>query len=117
MPDSISIGLLGAGRIGKVHAAAIAATPRIHLTAVADTFAEPAAELAAAHGAEVRTIDEIMASDDIDAVFITTPTDVHADLIEQAAAPARRSSARSRSISTCSASATASPWSPRRARS
>ena len=85
MPDSISIGLLGAGRIGKVHAAAIAATPRIHLTAVADAFAEPAAELAAAHGAEVRTIDEIMASDDIDAVFITTPTDVHADLIEQAA--------------------------------
>ena len=33
----------------------------------------------------MRTIDEIMASDDIDAVFITTPTDVHADLIEQAA--------------------------------
>jgi len=63
----------------------IAATPRIHLTAVADAFAEPAAELAAAHDAEVRTIDEIMASDDIDAVFITTPTDVHADLIEQAA--------------------------------
>jgi myo-inositol 2-dehydrogenase / D-chiro-inositol 1-dehydrogenase len=85
MTASISIGLLGAGRIGKVHAAAIAATPRIHLTAVADAFAEPAAELASAHNADVRTIDEIMASGNIDAVFITTPTDVHADLIEQAA--------------------------------
>jgi myo-inositol 2-dehydrogenase / D-chiro-inositol 1-dehydrogenase len=85
MSDSLSIGLLGAGRIGKVHAAAIAATPRISLTAVADALPTAAEELAAASGADVRSIDAIMAAEDVDAVFITTPTDMHCDLIEQAA--------------------------------
>jgi myo-inositol 2-dehydrogenase/D-chiro-inositol 1-dehydrogenase len=83
--STLSIGLLGAGRIGRVHAAAISTTPRARLAAVADAFAEPAQALADEHRAEVRTIDEIMAAGDIDAVFITTPTDMHADLIEQAA--------------------------------
>jgi myo-inositol 2-dehydrogenase/D-chiro-inositol 1-dehydrogenase len=82
---SLSIGLLGAGRIGKVHANAIAATPGAQLVAVADAFPAPAEAIAAEHGVHVRTIDEIMASDDVDAVFITTPTDIHSDLIEQAA--------------------------------
>jgi myo-inositol 2-dehydrogenase / D-chiro-inositol 1-dehydrogenase len=83
--STLSIGLLGAGRIGKVHATAIAGTPGARLVAVADAFAEPANALAHEHAATVRTIDDIMAADDIDAVFITTPTDMHADLIEQAA--------------------------------
>src|SRR5215207_9071604 len=82
---SLSIGLLGAGRIGKVHANAIAATPGARLVAVADAFPEPARAVADDHGVEVRTIDEIMQSGDVDAVFITTPTDIHSDLIEQAA--------------------------------
>ena len=80
---TLSIAMLGAGRIGKVHAAAIAATPNARLVAVADAFAEPAETMASEHGAEVRTIESIMAADDIDAIFITTPTDLHADLIEQ----------------------------------
>jgi myo-inositol 2-dehydrogenase/D-chiro-inositol 1-dehydrogenase len=83
--SQLSIGLLGAGRIGKVHAAAIAETAAARLVAVADAIPEPAAEVAARYGAEVRTIETIMGSDDVDAVFITTPTDMHADLIEQAA--------------------------------
>jgi myo-inositol 2-dehydrogenase/D-chiro-inositol 1-dehydrogenase len=83
--SELRIGLLGAGRIGKVHAAAIAATPRASMVAVADAFAEPARTLADQYAASVRSIDEIMGSDDIDAVFITTPTDMHSDLIEQAA--------------------------------
>jgi myo-inositol 2-dehydrogenase/D-chiro-inositol 1-dehydrogenase len=82
---TLSIGLLGAGRIGKVHANAIAATPGARLVAVADAFPAPAEAIAAEHDVAVRTIDEIMASSDVDAVFITTPTDIHSDLIEQAA--------------------------------
>ncbi len=82
---SLSIGLLGAGRIGKVHASAIAGTPGARLVAVADAFPEAAASLAGLYGAVVASIDEIMANAEIDAVFITTPTDMHADLIEQAA--------------------------------
>ena len=59
--SSLSIGLLGAGRIGKVHAAAITGTPGAHLTAVADAFPDPATALAEQYGAAVRSIDEIMA--------------------------------------------------------
>jgi myo-inositol 2-dehydrogenase/D-chiro-inositol 1-dehydrogenase len=81
----LSIGLLGAGRIGRVHAAAIRANPRARLAAVADALPDAATEVAAPTGSDVRTIDEIIDSDDIDAVFIATPTDMHADLMEQAA--------------------------------
>ena len=83
--STLTIGLLGAGRIGKVHAAAIAGTPGARLVAVADALPESAASLAAAYGAKVASIDEIIGDADVDAVFITTPTDIHADLIEQAA--------------------------------
>ena len=83
--SKLTIGLLGAGRIGKVHAEAIAGTPGARLVAVADALPEAAQELASHHDASVRTIDEIMSDDAIDAVFITTPTDMHADLIEGAA--------------------------------
>lgn len=80
---TVRIGLLGAGRIGKAHAKALSATEGALLVAVADVFAEAAESLAGAHGARVSTIDEIAAADDIDAVVICTPTDTHADLIEQ----------------------------------
>ena len=82
---ALRIGLLGAGRIGKVHASAIGATEGAVLTAVADAFPDAAAGVAAAHGADVASIDDILADRDIDAVFITTPTDMHADLIIRSA--------------------------------
>jgi len=78
-------GLLGAGRIGQVHARAVAATPGTRLVAVADALAAAAGSVAAEHGAEVRGVDAIIAAGDIDAVLICTPTDTHADLIEAAA--------------------------------
>jgi myo-inositol 2-dehydrogenase / D-chiro-inositol 1-dehydrogenase len=83
--STLTIGLLGAGRIGKVHAAAIAGTPGARLVAVADALPDAASSLAAAYGATVASIDDIIGDAGVDAVFITTPTDVHADLIEQAA--------------------------------
>jgi myo-inositol 2-dehydrogenase/D-chiro-inositol 1-dehydrogenase len=82
---TLRIGLLGAGRIGKVHGRAVASTPGATLVAVADVLPAAASELAAAYDADVRSIDDIIAADDIDAVLITTPTDMHSDLIEQAA--------------------------------
>jgi myo-inositol 2-dehydrogenase / D-chiro-inositol 1-dehydrogenase len=82
---TVRVGLLGAGRIGKVHAAAIGSTPGASLVAVADALPAAAEAVAGPAGAAVRTIGEIMSSSDIDAVLITTPTDMHADLIEKAA--------------------------------
>ncbi len=75
--------LLGAGRIGKVHAKAVTSNPSANLVAVADPMERAAADLAAQYGCAIRTIDEIAASPDIDAVVICTPTDTHANLIEK----------------------------------
>ena len=78
-----TIALLGAGRIGKVHAKAIAEDKRARLVAVADAMAPAAAAIAEATGSKVMTIDEIEADGSIDAVIICTPTNTHADLIER----------------------------------
>jgi myo-inositol 2-dehydrogenase/D-chiro-inositol 1-dehydrogenase len=80
---SVRFGLLGAGRIGKVHARAVGGNPDAKLVAVADALPKAAKEIAAAYGAEVRTIDDIARAKDIDAVVVCTPTDTHADLIEK----------------------------------
>ncbi|CAN5755087.1 inositol 2-dehydrogenase [soil metagenome] len=80
---TVRFGLLGAGRIGKVHAGAISGNPHARLVAVADSVPAAAEAIAADHGAEVRSIDAIEAAGDIDAVAICTPTDTHADLIER----------------------------------
>lgn len=79
---TISFALLGAGRIGKVHAQAIASNPGAKLAAVADPVAQAAAALSARYGCTVRSVDEIAADKGVDAVVICTPTDTHADLIE-----------------------------------
>lgn len=77
------LALLGAGRIGKVHARAIGEDKRAQLVAVADAMASAAEAIAATTGARVMTIDAIEADKSIDAVIICTPTNTHADLIER----------------------------------
>ena len=80
---SVRFGILGAGRIGKVHARAVAATTGAALVAVSDPMEAAAKEVARDYGCAIRSIDEIAAAGDIDAVVICTPTDTHADLIEK----------------------------------
>ena len=80
---TIRFGLLGAGRIGKVHAKAVTGDPAAKLVAVADAMPAAAQAIADQYGAEVRSIEAIEAAKDIDAVVICTPTDTHADLIER----------------------------------
>src|SRR6478735_7285767 len=80
---TVRFGLLGAGRIGKVHAKAVSGDANAKLVAVADAFPQAADAIASAYGCEVRTIEAIEAAKDIDAVVICTPTDTHADLIER----------------------------------
>ncbi|WP_377290278.1 inositol 2-dehydrogenase [Rhizobium sp. SG2393] len=80
---TVRFGLLGAGRIGKVHAKAVTGDPDAVLVAVADAMPAAAEAIAAQYGCAVRTIEAIEAADDIDAVVICTPTDTHADLIER----------------------------------
>ncbi|MDJ0824081.1 MAG: inositol 2-dehydrogenase [Rhodobacter sp.] len=75
--------VLGAGRIGQVHAGAIASVEGATLVAVSDPVAAAAEALHDRYGAAIRTIDQVEASGEVDAVVICTPTDTHADLIER----------------------------------
>lgn len=81
----LRIGLLGAGRIGRVHATNIAAHPKSCLAAVSDINVGAAKDLASAYNAEATDVDAVINSPVIDAVLIATSTDTHADLIERAA--------------------------------
>ncbi|HEY9012018.1 MAG TPA: inositol 2-dehydrogenase [Devosia sp.] len=80
----IRFGILGAGRIGKVHARTIAESGKAQVALVADAIPEAASSLAQSVGAEVSSVEGVIASD-VDAILIATPTDTHADLIETAA--------------------------------
>ncbi len=78
-------GIIGAGRIGKIHGGNAATRPGSSVAFVADADPAAAAALAESTGAKVADIDAILASKDVDAVAICSPTDTHADLIERAA--------------------------------
>ncbi len=80
---TVRFGLLGAGRIGTVHARAIRADAQAALVAVADAVPSAAEAIARDSGCAVRSVEAIEAAGDIDAVVICTPTDTHADLIER----------------------------------
>ena len=82
-PMNVRFAILGAGRIGQVHARAVASVPGADLVAVAEPHAEAAQMVQDSYGCDLRSIDEIAAASDVDAVVICTPTDTHADLIEQ----------------------------------
>ena len=79
---TLKFAVLGAGRIGRVHARAIASVPGAALVAIAEPDEKAAEAARAAFGCEIRTIDDCAAADDVDAVVICTPTNTHADLIE-----------------------------------
>jgi myo-inositol 2-dehydrogenase/D-chiro-inositol 1-dehydrogenase len=79
------IAIFGAGRIGSVHAANIAAHSKCNLAAIVDPDLDAANRLAGAYGAEVRSADSVFGDVDIEAVFIASATDTHAGLIEAAA--------------------------------
>jgi myo-inositol 2-dehydrogenase / D-chiro-inositol 1-dehydrogenase len=81
---AVRFGVLGAGRIGKVHAKAVTGDANAKLVAVADVMAPAAQAIADQYGCDVRSMEALLSADDIDAVVICTPTDTHADLIETA---------------------------------
>ena len=82
---SIRFAILGAGRIGQVHARAVDGNDNAELAAVFDPVQANAASVAEQYGAEICDLDTIAAADDIDAVIVCTPTDLHAEQIEQVA--------------------------------
>jgi myo-inositol 2-dehydrogenase/D-chiro-inositol 1-dehydrogenase len=74
------IAVLGAGRIGQVHAHNIAAHPALRLKYVLDPRSGAAQELAARTGAAVATeLEQVLADPEVTGVVIASSTDAHLD--------------------------------------
>jgi myo-inositol 2-dehydrogenase/D-chiro-inositol 1-dehydrogenase len=82
----LEIAVLGAGRIGRIHARNIATHPDARLAGIADTVPDAATRLADTLGTRTLTIEDAMRAD---AVLIASPTPTHADYIDRAAAHRR----------------------------
>lgn len=77
--------LLGAGFIGSVHAGNLAAHPDVDFAVVYDVSTERAQAIAARYGARaVTSLDEALDPAVVDAVFIASSTDTHADNLRRA---------------------------------
>ncbi len=86
---SIRIGLIGAGRMGKVFANTLAFTvSEVDLVAVAEPDEKTRADVSSRFGIKNSYKDyrQLLDSKEVDAVVITTPTGTHAEVIEAAAA-------------------------------
>lgn len=84
----LRIGVIGAGRIGRVHAGNIQTRlPNARVVAVADTMAAAAQRCTSDIGIPMALSDyrQLLGSSEVDAVLICTATDTHAQLIEEAA--------------------------------
>jgi myo-inositol 2-dehydrogenase / D-chiro-inositol 1-dehydrogenase len=86
--DQLRLGILGAGRIGSMHADLLAnRVATASVTGVFDVAQTQAEQVAAAIGTRrFASVAELINRHDVDAVVIATSTDTHVELIEQAAA-------------------------------
>lgn len=76
----LDIAIIGAGRIGAVHAATIAAHPAARLTVVCDADPAAAQALAERYGARpVTTAQEVFDAADVAAVVVGSPTPFHVE--------------------------------------
>tara|TARA_B110000914_G_C15479674_1_gene454988 strand:+ start:583 stop:1563 length:981 start_codon:yes stop_codon:yes gene_type:complete len=81
----MKICLIGAGRIGTVHAMAIAGDETAILHSVVDFDQEVAERLAQKYNAITLRLDEAFNNKEIDAFIIASSTATHADLVEKCA--------------------------------
>lgn len=79
-----NVALIGAGRIGRLHANNILRMAEVKIVAVADQDASSAAELAGRTGATLLPAIEAIAHEDVDAVLICSSTDTHVDFCDLA---------------------------------
>ena len=89
MSSNVNVGIIGAGRIGRLHAEHLAfRIPAARLVAVSDIYLAAAQKCAADFNIPTVSQDHrvIMDNPDIEAVVICSSTDTHARLIEEAAA-------------------------------
>ena len=85
----VSVGIIGAGRIGKVHAETLAyRLPQAAPAAITDVNQEAAVAVAHQFGIArvARSAEELLGDRSIEAVLICSSTDTHAEMVMKAAA-------------------------------
>jgi myo-inositol 2-dehydrogenase/D-chiro-inositol 1-dehydrogenase len=81
----VRLGVLGCGRIGRVHAATVAGHPRAELARVFDPVEGAAKEVGEQYGTTWSTEgEEVVADGSIDGVIVASPTPTHVDLMTRA---------------------------------
>jgi myo-inositol 2-dehydrogenase/D-chiro-inositol 1-dehydrogenase len=85
--DDVRVGVLGVGRIGRMHAELIQQQAEgVTLAAVYDVYTEGADAVGDEFGARVASSpDDLICADDVDAIAICSSTDTHIDLLVAAA--------------------------------
>lgn len=86
--EKIKVGVIGAGRIGKLHTEnLVRSLPQVKVVAVADVFADNIKEWATELGVEKVYADyhDILNDKEIDAVIICSPTNTHSRITIEAA--------------------------------
>jgi myo-inositol 2-dehydrogenase/D-chiro-inositol 1-dehydrogenase len=73
------IALIGAGRIGRIHAANAAAHPGLALSHVVDPLAANADVVAEETGAAVASLEAVLADPSVEGVIVASSTDTHLD--------------------------------------
>ncbi len=82
----VRFGVLGSGRIGRMHAGLINSEAAASVSWCYDVDPDRAKQTAGEVGARVAVdVDQVLAADDVDAVLIASPTDTHVDLILRSA--------------------------------
>ncbi len=81
----VRFGIIGAGRLGNVHANSIAAIPTARLVALYDIADAPARAMSEQFGAKICTsAEELAACPEVDAVIVSSPTYCHLEGIAAA---------------------------------
>jgi myo-inositol 2-dehydrogenase / D-chiro-inositol 1-dehydrogenase len=85
--EKVVVGVIGAGRIGKLHIENLKKNPHVRLKMVSDIFADQLTEWFKDSGVEEITTDynDIFLDKEINTVFICSPTSTHTELIRLAA--------------------------------
>ena len=87
MPETLRVGVIGCGGLGRRQAQIAAATEGVELVGVCDTILDSARETAEQLGVGLATDDHrALLAEGLDAVHIVTPTYTHADIAVDAAA-------------------------------
>ncbi|AXI10489.1 inositol 2-dehydrogenase [Oceanobacillus zhaokaii] len=83
----IVVGIIGAGRIGKLHVDNLKNISNIRIKTISDVFTDHLGDWFNTTGAENLTKDyqDIISDPEIDAIFICSPTNTHTEIIKEAA--------------------------------